>query len=76
LTIDRIKLRFKSPVIEPSAFTMAPNTKKAVSVNESIAPGIYEYKAELVTPPAAPGVQQLPKTYAQGHSSPKMIVDT
>jgi hypothetical protein len=75
LTNAQIKVEFKKPIVNPQTFSIGPGKKKKVTCQPGQA-GVYEYKIGLATPPAAPGLQQLPKTYAQGHSSPKMIVDT
>ncbi len=77
LTSTDIRIQVKSRLLIPSTFTVKANTTMPpVKVNPSAKPGIYEYKAQIATPAGPPGVQQLPKTYAQGQSSPKMIVDT
>jgi hypothetical protein len=75
LTGAAVRVQFKAPVVQKQGFNVGAGKKKVVSC-ASCRPGIYEYKIQFATPPSAPGIQQLPRTYAQGHSSPKIIVDT
>ena len=75
LTSSTIQLLLKEGPVSPSTLTLRPDARRRVSVDESADPGIYEYKVKAPTPPRIPGIRQLPKTYAQGSSSPKMIID-
>jgi hypothetical protein len=75
LTNDSISLQMNGVPVSPSTFSLRPNRRKKVTVTASPQAGIYEYKVRFRTPPPPPGVRQLHRTYAQGASSPKMIVD-
>jgi hypothetical protein len=75
LTGDRIDIWLKRGPLSPPKLSINGGETRVFRVRRSAKPGIYEYKLQAPTAPPPPDVEQLPRTYAQGSSSPKMIVD-